>query len=199
MRAVAGVAHDKVVTKTVTRFCVYVDHTNAGDSYGDVTVLPKYKNRVCIVGKRGRAGDSSVVTWNKTVSAPSAAKRRAGGSAGTVTLANVWPFTVRGHCASGADVEAYTSVVSTENGSSLAWDDTSEAGSFDFGQETRVSNSAHGLPLAPDFQTEYDNGEFSVSTSDQKTAFTGFATNGVYIQGQGGPACSFTGYLVLEK
>jgi hypothetical protein len=43
------------------------------------------------------------------------------------------------------------------------------------------------------------NGEFSVSTADQKTAFTGFATNGVYIQGPTGPACSFTGYLVLEK
>jgi hypothetical protein len=202
MRAVAGVSHNKVVTKTVTKFCVYVDHTNPGDSYGDVTVLPKYKNRVCIAGKRGRAGDSSVVTWNKTIAtagAPPAARRKAGGSSGTVTLAHVWPFTVKGHCVSGEDVEAYTTVVSTENGSSLAWAYTSDPGSFDFGQEARVSNSAHGLPLAPDFQTEHGNGEFSVSTSDQKTAFTGFATNGVYIQGQGGPACSFTGYLVLEK
>jgi hypothetical protein len=30
-------------------------------------------------------------------------------------------------------------------------------------------------------------------------AFTGFAANGVYIQGPEGPACSFIGHLVVEN
>jgi hypothetical protein len=202
VRAVAGVAHNTVVTKTVTRFCVYVDHTNPGDSYGDVTVLPKYKNRVCIVGKRGAAGDSSVISWNKTVATPSvptAAKKGAGAVAHFVDLAKVGPFTVRGYCQSGQGVAAVTHVLSAQDGSSLAWDDSTYPASFNNGDDRQVSNFANGTTQSPGFVTEYTNGEFSVSTADQKTAFTGFATNGVYIQGPQGPACSFIGHLVLEN
>lgn len=203
MRAFGGVAHGTVVTKTVTRFCVYVDRRNGGASYGDVTVSPKYQHKVCIVGKRGPAGDSSVVTWNKTIaSAPSppGAKRKAGGlAANSIALAQVGPFTVKGYCALGEGVEAYTDVVSAQDGSSLAWDDSMYAGNFNSGDDNRVSNFANGIPQSPSFVTEYTNGEFSVSTSDQKTAFTGFAANGVYIQGAEGPACSFIGHLVIEQ
>jgi hypothetical protein len=201
MRAVAGVAHATTKTTNVTKLCVYVDRTNGGDSYGDYTAASKYGNKTCIVGKRGPAGNTSVVTWNKTVAsapAPPAAKRRAGGFTGnTVVLAKVGPFTVKGYCALG--VNAFTNVASAQNGSSLAWATSTYAGDFNSGNEVRVSNTATGSSGAPAFVTEYQNGEFSVSTSDQKTAFTGFAANGVYIQGPTGPACSFTGYLVREK
>jgi hypothetical protein len=203
VRAFAGVSHTKVVTKNVTRFCVYVDRHNPGDSYGDVTVIPKYKNRICIVGKRGAAGDSSVITWNKTVAEapapPSARHVKSGFSGNTVDLAKVGPFTVRGYCASSEGVEAYTNVLSAQDGSSFAWDDNEQAGSFNNGDNERASNYAEGSAQDPSFVTEYENGEFAVSTNDQKTAFTGFSSNGVYIQGADGPACSFTGYLVVEK
>jgi hypothetical protein len=43
-------------TKTVSRFCVYVDHTGRGDSNGDLSVVPTYGNKTCIVGKRGPKG-----------------------------------------------------------------------------------------------------------------------------------------------
>jgi hypothetical protein len=89
--------------------------------------------------------------------------------------------------------------VSAQNSASFAWDDEVRAGDFNSGDDERASNAAVGGSQDPDFVTEYENGEFSVSTADQKTAFTGFATNGVYIQGADGPACSFTGYLVVEK
>jgi hypothetical protein len=203
MRAFAGTTHTKVVTKNVTKFCVYVDRRNGGASYGDVSVAPKYKNKVCILGKRGPAGDSSVVTWNKTIATPSAppsVPRKAGGFSGnTVVLATVGPFTVKGYCAAPEGVEAYTNVASAQDGSSLAWDDSMYAGNFNTGNEHGVSNFAFGAPGQPSLTTEYNNGEFTVSTSDQATAFTGWASNGVYIQGADGPACSFIGHLVVEN
>jgi hypothetical protein len=190
------------VTKNVTKFCVYVDRHNGGASYGDVSVVPKYKHQTCIVGKRGPAGDSSVITWNKTVAtAPSIGATRAGtGSlANFVDLATVGPFTVRGYCQSGDGVGAVTRVLSAQDGSSFAWDDDSQPASFNNGNSLQASNFANGTSQSPSFVTEYQNGEFSVTTGDQKMAFTGFAANGVYIQGPEGPACSFIGHLVVEN
>ena len=100
-----------------------------------------------------------------------------------VDLAKVGPFTVRGYCALSQGVEAYTDVLSAQNGSSLAWDDSNAVANFNSGDVRQASNAAHGSTQTPDFEAEYDNGEFTVSTGDQKTAFTGWATNGVYIQG----------------
>ena len=107
VRAFAGVA---VQTKTVTRFCVYVDRHNTGNSYGDVSVIPKYQNRVCIAGK---PGDTSVITWNKTIpqAVGGAPKRFAGLGgipAGQIELAKVGPFSLRGACTSGDGVRAGT-------------------------------------------------------------------------------------------
>ena len=202
VRAFAGTTQSKVVTKTVTKFCVYVDRRNGGASYGDISVVPKYKNKVCIAGKRGPAGDTHVITWNKTIAtapAPPSAPQRSGGFSGnTVVLATVGPFTVKGYCAAPEGVEAYTNVASAQDGSSLAWDDSMYAGNFNSGNEHGVSNFAFGGPQSPSLTTEYQNGEFVASTNDQATAFTGFASNGVYIQGSEGPACSFIGYLVVE-
>jgi hypothetical protein len=204
VRAFAGALHGTVTTKTVTRFCVYVDRTHGGASYGDVSLAPKYKHRVCIVGKRGAAGDSSVITWNKTVSVGCTiygAKRRVGGGlpACAINLASVGPFTVRGFCVSVEGTAAVTDVVSGQDGSSFAWGDNYRSGDFNSGNDQQASNLASGSSGDPDFVNEYDSGDFSVSTGDQKTAFTGFASNGVFIDGPEGPACSFTGHLVLEK
>ena len=200
MRAFAGVAHTTVKTSTVTRFCVYVDRTNGGESYGDVTVVPKYKHKVCIVGKRGTP---SVITWNKTIAEPVLDAPRMAGLGGpppgTVDLATVGPFTVRGECLSGDGVGAITGVVSAQDGSSLTWNGNEYNGTFNNGDGHWTSNWANGSSQNPDWANEGPSGDFSVTTADQMTAFTGFANNGVYINGPEGPACSFTGYLVLEK
>jgi len=203
MRAFAGVAHSAAKATTVTRLCVYVDRKDAGDSYGDLSTQAKYGHRTCIVGKRGPAGkpgDTSVITWNKTVATPAVAgTKRFGVAQHFVDLATVGPFTVRGYCSQGEGVQAVTNVLSAQDGSSFAWDDSVYAGSFNSGDNRQASNTSYGSTQSPGFATEYGNGEFSVSTSDQKTAFTGFATNGSYIQGPDGPACSFIGHLVVEK
>jgi hypothetical protein len=204
MRAFAGVAHSAGKTKTVTRLCVYVDHRDKGASYGDLTVRAKYGHKTCIVGKRGPAGDTSVITWNKTVAVGGTiygAKRKAGGGlqSGAIDLASVGPFTVRGYCETSEGTSAVTDVVSGQDGSSFAWGDNYYSGDFNSGNDQQASNPANGSSQNPDFVNEYSSGDFSVSTGDQKTAFTGFANNGVYINGPEGPACSFTGYLVLEQ
>lgn len=209
MRAFAGVAHHTAQTKTVTRLCVYVDRTHKGSSYGDYTANPKYGHKTCITGKRGPAGppgpagDTSVITWNATVATPAVigAKRKGYGVAQPhyVDLATVGPFTVRGYCESGEGVSAVTDVLSAQDGSSLAWDDNTYPADFNNGDDRQASNFANGAPGQPGIITEYDNGEFTASTGDQTTAFTGFATNGVYIQGAEGPACSFIGHLVIEN
>jgi hypothetical protein len=40
----------------VSRFCIYIDHRNGGDSYGDLSAVAKYGNKICVVGKRGAKG-----------------------------------------------------------------------------------------------------------------------------------------------
>ena len=205
MRALAGTDHStKVVTKTVTKLCVYVDRVDKGASYGDLSVVPKYDHKICITGKRGPAGNTSVITWNKTVATGGtpAARRKVGGglSAGSVDLATVGPFTVRGYCTTSEGTQAITDVISGQDGSSYAWGDNYLSGDFNSTTAPQpASNAASGSSGSPDFVNEYDSGEFDVTTGDQKTAFTGFANNGVYIDGPNGPACSFTGYLVVEK
>src|SRR5581483_5709911 len=211
MRAFAGTAHTKVVTKTVTRLCVYVDHKDKGASYGDLSVVPKYDHQVCIAGKRGPAGpagpsgpsgpagNSSVITWSKTVAAgaPAGATHKgAGVPQGTVDLATVGPFTVRGYCTSPEGTEAITDVISGQDGSSYAWGDNYLSGNFNIASgPQQASNPADGSSQSPSFVNEYNSGEFDVTTADGSTAFTGFANNGVYIDGPAGPACTFTGYL----
>jgi len=188
------------VTKTVSQLCVYVDRTHGGSSYGDLSVIPKYNHKVCIAGKRGPAGNSSVISWNKTVATPAGVgAKRFGSVSHSVDLAKVGPFTVRGYCSSPDGIGAVTDVLSAQDGSSFAWDDSVSAGSFNSGSDLKASNWAYGSAQSPGYATEYSNGEFSVSTADMKTAFTGFATNGVYLNGPNGPACSFQGYIVLEK
>jgi hypothetical protein len=204
VRAFAGTAGGAVKTKTVTRFCVYVDRKNGGESEGDLSADPKYGHKTCIVGKRGPAGDSSVITWNKTVAVgggPILGGARRGIQVGpnTVDLATVGPFTVRGECGTGEGTEARTDVVSAQDGSFLVWNDNNYNGDFNSGDDRQASNPAFGAPGQPAFQNEGLSGDFSASTADQATAFTGFANNGVYMNGAEGPACSFTGYLVLEN
>jgi hypothetical protein len=204
VRAFAGTSHVTVTdTKVVTKFCVYVDRRNGGDSYGDLSVVPKYSHKVCIVGKRGPSGSSSIVSWNKTIAtagAPPGAKHFARkGNANFVDLAKIGPFTIRGFCSSVEGVQATTDVVSGQDGSSFAWDDNVQAGSFNSGNTAQASNSAYGSSESAGYATEYDNGDFAVTTADGATAFTGFATNGVYINGAEGPACSFQGHVVIEN
>ena len=42
--------------KQTSRFCVYIDKTDRGNSHLDVTVDPKYGHKTCIVGKQGAKG-----------------------------------------------------------------------------------------------------------------------------------------------
>jgi hypothetical protein len=199
-RAYAGVSHWMGKTTTATRFCVFIDRVDPPDSYGDLSVSPKYGNKTCIVGKRGAPGTTTVVPWNKTVATPVPIDaKHPVNPVHYVDLATVGPFTVRGYCDSANGVFAETDLISAQDGSSLAWSDNVWATDFNNGDSHRVSNVANGFSDAPSLVTEYNSGEFTATTGDQKTAITGFAGNGVYVQGPNGPACSFVGHLVIEN
>ena len=178
-------------TTTVTRFCFYKDFSNRGDSYGDLSALPKYGHETCIAGATPVRRDTTVISWNKTVAT----------APGSVDLATVGPFTVRGYCSYDESVSAtvaVTDVVSAQDGSSIqAGDGDTYSGDFDSGTDAQASHSAQGTSDEPAF--DGGNSSFSVKTSDDTTAFVGFPSNGVYVNGAEGPVCSFTGYLVLEK
>ena len=201
MRALAGTTRVTITdTKIVSKLCVYVDHTNKGQSYGDLSVVPKYSHRVCITGKQGPPGDTSVITWHKTSVASSPPPvGKPGLQAGTVDLAKVGPFTIRGYCSSGEGITAVTDVISGKDGSSFTWNGNVYAGSFNSGNDQQASVPANGSSQSPAFEDEQDYGDFSASTGDGSTVFTGSANNGVYLNGPNGPACSFSGYVVLEK
>ena len=42
--------------KQTSRFCVYIDKTDRGNSHLDITADPKYGHKTCIVGKQGAKG-----------------------------------------------------------------------------------------------------------------------------------------------
>ncbi len=148
--AFAGVSrHTKIVTKTVTKYCVYVDRKDGGDSYGDLSAIPKYGHKLCIVGKRGSKGaqgatgapgpkgdtgakgdtgdqgppgppgSTNTVTWNTTVATAGADFAHAN----TVTLATVGPFTLTGYCylfnGDAGQYSAETYITTSQDGASL--------------------------------------------------------------------------------
>jgi|SRR5579859_3418664 len=59
MRAFAGVARGTAKTKTVTRFCVFVDRTNHGDSNGDPSADSKFGHKTCASADRQALPPSS--------------------------------------------------------------------------------------------------------------------------------------------
>ena len=142
-------------------------------------------------GGPGTAAPSNIVTWNTTIAT--------GGIDGpnTATLATVGPFTVIGSCASGEGTGAETDLTTSQDGSSLVWYDSNYPGNFNNDGPYTVSDSASGVPGSPGYWGP-DYGPFSATSADGTTAITGSATNGVYVQGADGPACSFSGYLVKD-
>ena len=50
--------------KQTSRFCVYIDHLDRGNSYLDVSVDQKYGHQTCIVGKQGVKGALRSEGWH---------------------------------------------------------------------------------------------------------------------------------------
>jgi hypothetical protein len=117
-------------------------------------------------------------------------------------LAKVGPFTVTGYC--------YVNTTTTAAATYIA---TSEKGSYAQGYSGMGSEAAlaveEPVQISDDKPegltathvatfTSADDGSWGGQTADGSLTFNGFANQGVWLSGESGPACSFSGYLVTE-
>jgi hypothetical protein len=155
-----------------------------------------------------------MVTWNTTVDEPvevgglsqkpahAVRPETTTDAPGEVTLATIGPLTVIGFCGEEGegDVFAETDITTSQNGSFLQWDDEQFNGSFDNDGLYEVSQDAFSNdPADPEWigpSADDQANEFAAQSADASTSITGFPNEGVYVEGSGGPTCSFSGYLV---
>ncbi len=148
-------------------------------------------------GQEGGSGGepAALKRWRRTVKTAGLTKA----SATTVTLLEAPPFTIIGHCyEEGAETLAQTYIASTQLESYLRLFEV-EAG-VRFGIERPLTpepaqseTATHEAALAggPD-------GSFAATSREGTVALDGVAGEGVWLQGENGPACSFSGYAVVE-
>jgi hypothetical protein len=149
-------------------------------------------------GKEGAEGNPHTIRWRATVATPGPSEAEAH----TVTLASMGPFTVSGHCyESGEDTDAATYIATSETGSfaqgysSRGSEDPLTAGEdLQISEETAAGNTA---AHEPKFVSAND-GSWSARPANGSFALDGFGDQGVWLQGESGPACSFSGFIVVE-
>jgi hypothetical protein len=148
-------------------------------------------------GKEGKEGDiAAMKRWRATVATAAVSEA----AATPVALATVGPFTVTGKCfAATTNTEAATYVSSSEAG---AYGDSYEgtlSTPLPVGEEEELGPPASGVTAEhkPSFRGPGD-GSWALESANGSVAVDGFANQGVWLQGAGGPACSFSGYLVQE-
>ena len=129
----------------------------------------------------------------------------------TVTLATFGPFTLTGNCFQTQSRDTTTGAVTTTTNAvtflttSQAGSSTSDAGTgsnlsgtFNPGNQDPVGNPA--TSPAPGNSPNYadDGGTASAYSGDGNTAATFTPTDGTFLRGPAGPACSFTGTVSLQ-
>ena len=117
-------------------------------------------------------------------------------------LAKIGPFTVTGHCyISAANTAAATYIATSEKGSyAQGYSSRGSEAALEVEEPVLISNlTAEGLTAThvANF-TSPDDGSWGGQTANGSITFNGFSNQGVWLSGESGPACSFSGYLVTE-
>jgi hypothetical protein len=116
-----------------------------------------------------------------------------------VVLAEVPPLTISGHCYEehGATI-AQTYIASTETESFLRI--AKEAKTLTFAAERPLTvQAAEGITVDNEAALAGGpEGSFSATAHDGSVALDGTADQGVWLQGEIGPACSFSGYAIID-
>jgi hypothetical protein len=120
----------------------------------------------------------------------------------TVTLATVGPFTVTGHCyEAGANTSAATYISTSEKGSfAQGYSNQGSEEPLEAGEDLQISEDVASGETAG-HEANYastDDGSWGAESATGSIALNGFGNQGVWLQGESGPACSFAGYLVTE-
>jgi hypothetical protein len=151
-------------------------------------------------GKEGPAGKEGVITeisrWRTTIATAGASEAEAN----TVTLGTIGPFKILGKCyISGAETEAATYVESSEEGSYGQSYEGNLPTPLAKGEAEQLTDTASGETAkhAASFLGPND-GSWALETADGSLTLNGFANQGVWLQGESGAACSFSGYTVEE-
>jgi Collagen triple helix repeat (20 copies) len=149
-------------------------------------------------GKTGAEGNPHTIRWRKTVA--TAGKTIA--EAATVVLAEVGPFTVTGRCyEETTNTDAATYISTSETGSfAQGYNGQGSEEALTAGENLQISNDvAAGNTIGHEATfLSPDDGSWAAETADGSLALNGFGNQGVWLQGESGPACSFSGYLVTE-
>jgi hypothetical protein len=215
-------------TGNTSRFCVYVDRKDGGDSYGDVSVLSKYGNATCIAGKQGVQG----ATGDAGVAGPPGPKGDTGATGAPGAKGDTGPPGPPGLPGDSSVIVWNKTVASAGGGTTVT---LATAGPFtviglcgsgegDFA-ETDLSTTQSGSYLQWDNQ-QY-NGTFNSGpataisqdvgatnwigpsgngtpadvaaiSADGTMAVNIFPNEGINLYAEGGPECAFSGYLVEE-
>jgi hypothetical protein len=150
-------------------------------------------------GPTGATGEvAGLIRWRNTI----AVAGKSEGEPETVVLATAGPFTVTGRCyESGVWTEAGTYIRTSEDGSYAQGFNgmgkvplNVEDGDVPISDEKALGITAEHRA---DFKSAND-GSWGAESPDGSLALNGFANQGVWLQGENGPACSFSGYLIVE-
>jgi hypothetical protein len=149
-------------------------------------------------GKTGAEGNPHTIRWRTSV----ASAGKTIGEPATVVLAEVGPFTITGRCyESGTNTAAATYIGTTETGSfAQGYSGQGSEEPLTAGEVLQISeDTAEGNTIGHEanFRSP-DDGSWAAETADGSLALNGFGTQGVWLQGASGPACSFSGYIVTE-
>jgi hypothetical protein len=149
-------------------------------------------------GKTGAEGNPHTIRWRTTV----ATAGKAIGEPATVVLATVGPFTVTGHCyESGLNTDAATYISTSETGSfAQGYSGQGSEEPLTAGEDLQISEDTASGATATHVANflSPDDGSWGAVTADGSVSLNGFGSQGVWLQGESGPACSFSGYLVTE-
>jgi len=149
-------------------------------------------------GSRGPEGVSGLVRWRTTVATAGKTK----GEATIVVLATVGPFTVEGHCyEESGETHAATYIRTSETGSfAQGYNNEGSEKPLTAGEDLQISeDSPSGTTATHEARFDSaDDGSWGAVSQDNSVSLNGFGSQGVWLQGAAGPACSFSGYLVIE-
>jgi hypothetical protein len=149
-------------------------------------------------GSRGPEGVSGLDRWRTTVATAGKSKEEPA----IVVLATVGPFTVEGHCyEAGTETAAATYIRTSEAGSfAQGYGNQGSEKPLKAEEDLQISEDvAVGITATHEAKFDSpDDGSWGAVSQDNSVSLNGFGSQGVWLQGESGPACSFSGYLVIE-
>ena len=149
-------------------------------------------------GPQGKEGVSGVLRWRTTIA--TAGKSIAEPT--TVVLATVGPFTVTGHCYEATTKTVAATYISTseENSFAQGYSSVGSEQPLKAGEDLQISEERAEGTTATHQSTfvSVNDGSWAAETATGSLTLNGFGNQGVWLQGESGPACSFSGYLITE-